>query len=282
MYHHFKWTRSSLGRNELTRQYEPLQPHLLMTLADRFECDMFVDVGSNVGAYALLMSTVPSIRSIHAFEPSPDTFAELRANVSLNNANVQIYNQAVSDRPGVLSFGIVNSLSGANSVIDTSLHDSFVQTIEVNAVCLDDILPDENRRICMKIDIEGHEPAALTGMKKLLSSNDIVLQIEDYSDDTDEILKLLQPFGFKSLFRIGSDRYFSNIAPLLTPEEVIAVFESGAERLVKTNLAALEEVYSKGPAPLRIPLSKSLNIEIGGPLASFARKARQKMLGRVA
>ncbi len=48
MYHLYRWTRHSIGRNYMTRHYEPLQPHLLMALARRFECQTFLDVGANV------------------------------------------------------------------------------------------------------------------------------------------------------------------------------------------------------------------------------------------
>jgi FkbM family methyltransferase len=275
MYHLFAWTRKSVSRNELTRHYEPLQPHLLMALASHFGCTTFVDVGSNVGAYALLMSTLPTVTSIHAFEPSPETFAELSANVALNVVNVQLHNKAVSDRPGVLAFGIVNSLSGANSVIDPSLHRGFERTIEVEAVRIDDVLSEEGRRICIKIDVEGHEATALAGMTGLLSRNQIVLQVEDYNSDSDELDSILTPYGLHSLFRIGADRYFSNIKPLLSDRECLTIFEIAAKSLVETNLAALEERYPQGITPISVGLPGNVKLQIGGGLATFARKLRK-------
>lgn len=280
MYHLFKWSRASLSRNDLTRHYEPMQPHLLITLARQLECDVFVDVGSNVGAYALLMSTVPTMTSIHAFEPSPDTFVELQANVALNDVHIHLHNLAVSDREGVLTFGIINALSGANSVVSTSLHSNFVDKVEVKSVRLDDVLSFVGKRLCMKMDIEGHEPAALAGMKETLSRNEVLLQIEDYDQDDSKLPGLLTPLGYRHLFRVGSDRYFTNIAEGLDSGEIVSVFEIATESLVQTNLAVLNEFFSKGPAPLRLPFSGLFAIELGGPLASFARSTRNKLLRR--
>ena len=277
MYHHFKWTRKSDVRNDLTRHYEPLQPHLLVALASHYQCETFLDVGSNIGAYALFMSTLPTIKDVHAFEPSPETFAELSANVILNSANIQLHNKAVSDRAGVVSFGIVNTFSGANSVIQTSIHSRFERKIDVEAIRIDDVLSEEGHRVCIKIDIEGHEALALAGMAGYLSRNEIVLQIEDYSKDGSELDAVLEPLGFRSLFRVGADRYFSNIHPTLSDRERVSIFEAAAERLVETNLAALQKLYLQGVTPVTVALGGAVRVQVGGRLATSARTIYRKV-----
>ena len=249
---------------------------MLMALASHYECETFLDVGANIGAYALLMSTVPTVKSIHAFEPSPDTFAELRANVARNNADVQIHNKAVSYRRGVLQFVIVNTLSGANSFINTSMHSRFEKRIDVEAIKIDEVLVEEGRRVCIKIDVEGHEPAALAGMARYLSRNDVLLQIEDYTK-SGELQAILEPHGFGRLFRIGPDTYFSNIQPLPSDRECVEFFEAAAERLVATNLAALESLYSQGPSPVTVSLGRTIKVQMGGRLATLSRYLYKKL-----
>lgn len=279
MYHLFRWTRPSTGRNRLTRHYEPMQPHLLMALAERLECETFVDVGANVGAYSLMMTTLPRITTVHAFEPSPETFDHLRQNVALNGlvGKVKVHEKAISDQPNELRFGIVNTLSGANSIIETSAHAAgrFEREIRVEAIRLDDYLPVCGQRICVKIDVEGHEKQALAGMARVLAGNEIVLQIEDYSDADSDLAEQLRPYGLLSLFRIGADRYFTNVTPMLTDREVVEIFEQASGNLVLSSLAMLQQSYGPdGNSPIELRLGRSLGVQISGRAASLARRAR--------
>lgn len=282
MYHRFKWTRKSSHRNQLTKHYEPLQPHLLAKLASHYECVRFLDVGSNIGAYSLFLSTLPTIKEIHAFEPSPETFAELEANVALNSADIQTHKKAVSDRAGLLQFGIVNMMSGANSVINTSIHNRFQRQIEVETVRIDDLFPEKGQRACVKIDIEGHESVALAGMSEFLSRNEVVIQVEDYGKDSNDMESTLKSLGFQSLFRVGVDRYFSNIQPTLTDQERVRIFEAAADGLVEANLADLETMYSAGVSPVTIPFGTALKVQLHGRLATFVRTVFKAVrLGKV-
>lgn len=240
MYQNFQWTRASEMRNQLTRCYEPVQPFLLVNLAQATGCTIFVDVGANVGAYSLFLSLLPSIQRVHAFEPSPETFDELRRNVELNTASETIiaHNMAVSDNFGELLFGIVGDLSGANSVIGTSIHatNKFKKSVPTFGVPLDAYLEEKGERICIKIDVEGHEMAALRGMKQFLVRNSVIMQIENYGRDSDELTQTLTELNFNRIFKIGPDHYFSNMQPTITDREIITILEDATSSLVESNL----------------------------------------------
>lgn len=272
MYDKFAWTRYSLGRNKITRHYEPLQPHLLMTLADYHQSEIFLDVGANIGAYAVLMTAVESIETVHAFEPSPETLAELRENIRLNDLDIEVHPLAASSERTSLNFGIVNTFSGANSVIETSVHEAFERSIVVQAAPLDAVLDYRGRRLCIKIDVEGHEREALLGMAQMLATNEVILQIEDFSEVEGELTELLAVHGLKSLFRINADRYFGPVA--LNDRQLIEIFEEAAQGLIKTNLAILQESWD---GPLVIPLGGSAKLQLSGRLASFARGIRKRL-----
>jgi FkbM family methyltransferase len=274
MYHLYKWTRQSAARNTMTHNYEPMQPHLLMALARRFECDTFLDIGANIGAYSILMTGVPSIQSIHAFEASPETFGHLKRNVELNHSDIAIYNKAASDQLRVLKFGIVNTLSGANSVIEGSLHKNFEREIEVEAEPLDEALHLHDRRLCIKIDVEGHEPQVIAGMKKLLEGNAVVLQVEDYSKTPGELENRLKAHGLTAMFRVGVDRYFTNVKPAPTPEEQVEIFQQAAEALVTTNLGARQQSYVGGESPVDLSFGRTATLQLRGRSANWARKLR--------
>jgi FkbM family methyltransferase len=276
VYRTFTWTRASNARNVLTRAYEPIQPHLLNALAERSGCRVFIDVGANIGAYSLLMTTLDSVREVHAFEPSPDTFGELVGNVELNNlqARITAHQVALSDSSGIVRFGIVNRLSGANSIVDTSIHSKFAEQVEVRACRLDDRLSFDGQRICLKIDVEGHERQTLAGMAALLSGNSILLQIEDYSEREDELPELLGRFGLRSLCRVGPDRYFAS-GDSLIDRDLLEAFDQASRAMIEVGLAELQQV--NGPeAAARIHLAgrPDVAIELTGSAARTARRIR--------
>lgn len=67
--------------------------------------DTVVDVGANIGAFSILAASIvgPTGRVI-AFEPMPETFERLCANVKLNGLNnVECLNAAIDAREGVIT-----------------------------------------------------------------------------------------------------------------------------------------------------------------------------------
>ena len=49
----------------------------------------------------------------------------------------------------------------------------------------------------LKIDVEGHELFAINGLKKILSNNNIFLQIEIFNKNYKKVYKKLKTLGFK-------------------------------------------------------------------------------------
>ena len=143
MYNHFQWPPVARGRNRLTQNYEPIQPFMLLELARVLEMDAFLDIGANIGVYSVFMSTVPSIAEIHAFEAAPQAYEQMQAALAANNLEqrVQTHPLAVSSERGQLKFGLVSDTSGANSVVDSSIHEhgKFSDVISVDSVPLDEI-----------------------------------------------------------------------------------------------------------------------------------------------
>jgi FkbM family methyltransferase len=127
---------------------------------------VFVDIGANVGFYSLFVAAMAQARQVRlralAIEPDPENARRLRINIALNETPDQQITHApyaVSDREGAVQFisdGLKNRgtarIGGANG------------DLTVMARPLVDILSQaEITRIdAMKIDIEGHEIAALT------------------------------------------------------------------------------------------------------------------------
>jgi Methyltransferase FkbM domain len=80
----------------------------------------------------------------------------------------------------------------------------------VTAQRLDDALSISGRTVFLKIDIEGHELAALAGMKRLLAANQCFLQIESFGDKAADLACIMTALGYRLLRNIGDDHYFAN------------------------------------------------------------------------
>lgn len=273
MYQQFEWTELSINRNAILRRFEPIQPFVLICLAEKLACEEFIDVGANIGAYSLFLSRLPTIREVHAFEPSPDSYRELKQNIVLNGLSGKIitHQQAASASRGSLTFGMSKPLSGTNSVVSTSIHEasSFERQIEVESIRLDDAMAIRGQRICLKIDVEGHEREALLGMRELLSRNTVVVQIEHYEGGRD-YMSIFAEAGFRKLFQLGPDLYLTNAE--FTEADAIEVLERASALMI--------EAAKRAPRTTRtihIRAGKWLDVQLDGPLAKAGRSGRSAL-----
>ena len=123
----------------------------------------FIDVGANVGAYALFVASRagPAARVL-AIEPQPAIFDRLVYNIRLNAfATVKALDCAVADRSGDLTLFLDAQNSGESSV--KLVRSSGATPIRVAGKTLLEIVEDEgfDRIDGMKLDVEGAEDLVL-------------------------------------------------------------------------------------------------------------------------
>ena len=279
MYAQFTWTAIARERNSILRQYEPLQPFLFYEFAKHLNVETFFDIGANIGAYSLFVASLPGVKSVHAFEPSPETAKELARNIALNEPGkkITVHDKAVSSRAGEVGFGIAGDYSGANSIVGTSIHapETLAQRITVEAVALDDLFHDSAKVIALKIDVEGHEKDVLGGARALLTGNKAIVQVEDYASANGELESLLQSFGYEKILTIGPECYFTNLREQLADETIRRILENAARALIEANLAT--ERSAAADSPIEIRLLPGVSVQISGRLAKFARAAKRRL-----
>ena len=136
------------------------------------------DVGANVGVWTVLMSKFNPSARVHSFEPNRATFNLLEVNVKENRcANVTLINAAASDREGTTLFqvppnaSIFGRILPTRQPIDDDARFLNAQASEVLGLRLADYCRRAGIAMIdfMKMDIEGHELAALRGLEPLLS-----------------------------------------------------------------------------------------------------------------
>ena len=128
---------------------------------------LLVDVGANLGYFSLLWAAAhPSSRAI-AIEASPRNLACLRANVAANHLQerISIVDKAAGREPGTLPFQLgPPDQTGWGGFAAAPSN----ETVMVQIVRLDDLVPGGARVDFLKIDIEGADTWALMGASRLL------------------------------------------------------------------------------------------------------------------
>ena len=81
----------------------------------------------------------------------------------------------------------------------------------------DELLKYENERIVLKIDVERHELNVLKGIKRLLTKNKCLVQVEVFGEYFESISSIMKDYGYKEFHRIDhnylvdvSDFYYKN------------------------------------------------------------------------
>jgi FkbM family methyltransferase len=157
--------------------------------------DWVVDVGANLGNYSARMSELVGDRGrVFSFEPVPETFELLTANMArLPLRNLTLLNLAASDERAVRGMAVPRMSDGAENRYMAHLTEDLDAGLAVACLPVDAL--DLPRRVSLiKIDVEGHELAALRGMRRLLERDRPVLIVEGRSDD---VAAFLAAIGYR-------------------------------------------------------------------------------------
>ena len=171
--------------------------------------DTVVDAGANIGLWAMgAARRAGRDGAVHAFEPVPDNFEELRSNIELNAlAQVHAVQCGLSDRKGRATiYAATNGNSGMASLAQSAGVDC---ALDIELTTLDDYC--EAKKIVrvdfLKMDVEGAELAVLEGGRELLKKEPMILfevseqTARPFGRSTTEVKAYLSEMGFQS-FRV--------------------------------------------------------------------------------
>ncbi len=171
--------------------YDREEIYLLRNICDKNS--IFIDIGANVGSYCAMM--MDKVKKIIAFEAHPVTFKKLEMLFLLNNyKDYELYNKAVSNKPGKTFFTDKSYLSHENCIASSS------EGLEIDSICLDNLILDKTDNYVVKIDVEGFEIEVLEGGKKFFQQNMVngILfeKPKDYQKKKQKIFKTLSDYGY--------------------------------------------------------------------------------------
>lgn len=193
-------------RTLLTRE-----PETIKWIKDFSVGDVFWDVGSNVGAYALVAALVTKT-TVLAFEPSFQTFSLLVNNIRLNKLDELIWPFCIAlsnhtkldflNMPDTYASSVFNVFGDEKNALGNKTKASFRQ--KVPGFSIDDFVrlfnpPMPNH---IKIDVDSLEPQILEGAKNLLKNKavkSVLIEIMDKegSKNYDEITMRLKVAGLE-------------------------------------------------------------------------------------
>jgi FkbM family methyltransferase len=161
-----------------------------------------VDIGANRGVYSYLMQR--HSKAVVAFEPNPFYADFVRRALK----DVEVIEAAVSDHAGktILRVPLSQAVAGMGTIEEENTLESIpVQQIEISILTLDSLqLPKMG---FIKIDVEGHELAALRGavatIERCLPNFLIEAEERHRKDAVLSVYGFLSKFGYSGLFHVN-------------------------------------------------------------------------------
>jgi FkbM family methyltransferase len=175
-----------------------------------------IDVGANVGQFAIATAKIFPMASIHSFEPNPDCVVKLQKNIT-PLGNVSVYPVALGDVEGEMAFHI-NSHSHSSSILTLAENHlgAFpdareVGSIQVKVSTLDKVFAniELNGPVLLKLDVQGYEAQALRGATETLRRVDYVVLEASFKPMYEgemlfvEIVRLMEDMEFAFMRPVG-------------------------------------------------------------------------------
>ncbi len=137
------------------------------------EGDVFYDIGSNIGLYAIPVAKLVGTKGqVIAFEPQSGNYDRLQAHVQLNGlTNVRAFRKALGEANGNSRLLVAGSRNAHSRLVNWD-QERGTGTQWVDVVKGDDFCRAENlpRPRVVKIDVEGGEFAVLKGLNDTLGN----------------------------------------------------------------------------------------------------------------
>jgi FkbM family methyltransferase len=140
-----------------------------------------VDIGAHLGWYTFLAAKHMPLGTVYGFEMDDLNFALLQKNMAMNHCdNVHIYNAAISDLAGIVSYQRKNNRPSPGFRLRPDMSSEISSGfMTVHSIKLDDFFDDRGiAPDIIKIDVEGAEMNVLQGIRRTLIESRPILFLE--------------------------------------------------------------------------------------------------------
>lgn len=156
-----------------------------------------LDVGAWYGPWSYWLAKRAS--TVHAFEPNPEVARVLRNTVA---KNVIVHEFAASDADGSATLALPRGGKGTEGRASLEGLSESTVAVDVKTSRLDDLhLTGVN---FMKVDVEGHERAAIAGAEELITTEHplLVVELEERHGGIAPAVDLLAEWGYTGRVRV--------------------------------------------------------------------------------
>ena len=193
-----------------------------------------VDVGANIGYYALLSARlVGDTGKVYAFEPDPSYYSLLKKNIEVNRlaSIVWPFNFAVGNNDGKIPFFL--GISTGSSLF--RVPDITGQKVLVDIVSLDNFSARRNWPVVdfVKIDAEGADKIVLEGMRSVLERNPAIKLVIEVNPSSLKSADTSAEALFLLLVELGFNRVcalFGAMELYEIPKDIEYLLKISAER----------------------------------------------------
>ena len=201
-------TRYLIDRNFFLREnYEDKLFFLAKKLIKQNQINYFLDIGSCWGIYSLRLSKIKKLK-ILSFDPIPKNIERLNQMIEINQLkNISTFKTALGSKKDLIKLYGLEKFTPNYSIYDKKKSKNIIKS-PINK--LDNLVKIKNNLLFIKCDIEKHEYDFLKGSKKIISTNNIILQIEIFEKNKNKVFKFLKKNKFNCLYQTKSDYIFSN------------------------------------------------------------------------
>jgi FkbM family methyltransferase len=216
-----------------------------------------IDIGANIGYYALLESQLVAKGHVYAIEPVPENYNLLQKNIDLNECkNISTYNFAIGNVNGFLDMYVYDKCNWSSF---TRIPDqNIVNIIQVPIMTLDAFIESHvsSHPCFIRMDVEGFEYEILKGaLTTLRTICPLIICIEMHpqlmsEDKVAECIHLMKDnrFCVKSIFlEMDSPSDFKYIHLINTLKNILNLPRYG---YYGNNFSALEELLAQGYFPI--------------------------------
>lgn len=155
------------------------------------EGDAVLDIGANIGFYALLESRLVGEQGIvYAVEPVSSNIQVLRRCLELNKCtNVETYQLAMGDKDGTITIHVSDQSN--LSTIDREPSVNYIRDEQVGLMTVDTFLRDKKFPKLIRMDVEGYEYEIVKGMRKTLEGDShLLIELHGFLMDNGQINEL--------------------------------------------------------------------------------------------
>jgi FkbM family methyltransferase len=151
---------------------------------------IFYDIGANIGFFSLLAARIVGNEGrVIAFEADPEIAARLRVHVSRNDfRGISVVEKAVWFEPSTVFFARTDPTTSPDRGLGHIVASGANDTIEVNAVSLDEYVRYVPAPDFLKCDAEGAEVEIFRGAQRMLAEKRPTILCEMHSDENRRVL----------------------------------------------------------------------------------------------